>query len=94
VRKGELLTPPVIEGALDGITRQVVLELAQSLGIAVKQEPLAPYDLYTADECFLTGTGAELIPVAQVDNRPLRYCPGPTFTELARSFKALVYREA
>lgn len=94
VRKGELLTPPVIEGALDGITRQVVLELAQSLGITVKQEPLAPYDLYTADECFLTGTGAELIPVAEVDNRPLRCCPGSVYTELARSFKALVYREA
>lgn len=90
VKGGVLLTPPVIEGALDGITRQVVLELAQALGIPARESPLAPYDLYTADECFLTGTGAELIPVAEVDGRPLSDCPGPFYRRLAGAFRELV----
>ncbi len=90
VRHGRLLTPPVVEGALAGITRAVVLELAEQAGIPVQETPLAPYDLYTADECFLTGTGAELIPVAEIDGRALRACPGPVFAELGRRFQALV----
>jgi len=90
VRRGRLLTPPPVEGALQGITREVVLELAREAGIDAAEAPLAPYDLYTADECFLTGTGAELIPVAQVDGRPMAACPGPVYRELERRFKALV----
>lgn len=93
VKKGELLTPPVIEGALDGITRQVVLELAKSVGIKFHETPLAPYDLFIADECFLTGTGAELIPVGYVDGRKVPQCPGPIYQHLAAAFKALVERE-
>lgn len=90
VRESVLLTPSVIEGALDGITRQVVLELAQHLGIEAREQPLAPYDLFTADECFLTGTGAELIPVAEVDGRSLGSCPGPVYRRLAKAFRDLV----
>jgi branched-chain amino acid aminotransferase len=90
VQRGELLTPPVIEGALDGITRQVVLELAEKLGIKFRETPLAPYDLFTADECFLTGTGAELIPVGLADGRPIPQCPGPVYLRLAVAFKELV----
>lgn len=90
VKHGELLTPPVIEGALDGITRQVVLELAEKLGIKTRETPLAPYDLFTADECFLTGTGAELIPVGQVDGRPIPECPGAIYQRVAAAFKKLV----
>lgn len=90
VRKGTLLTPPAIEGALEGITRAAVLELACIAGIPSNESPLAPYDIYTADECFLTGTGAELFPVRQVDGRMMRECPGPVFTELSRRFSALV----
>lgn len=90
VKKGELLTPPVIEGALDGITRQVVLELAEELGIKAREIPLAPYDLFTADECFLTGTGAELIPVGLADGRSIPQCPGPVYARLAAAFKDLV----
>lgn len=93
VKKGELLTPPVIEGALDGITRQVVLEIAESVGIKFRETPLAPYDLFIADECFLTGTGAELIPVGYVDGRKVPQCPGPIYQHLAAAFKALVERE-
>ncbi len=90
VQRGELLTPPVIEGALDGITRQVVLELAGKLGIKAREIPLAPYDLFTADECFLTGTGAELIPVGFADGRSIPHCPGPVYSRLAAAFKELV----
>lgn len=93
VQRGELLTPPVIEGALDGITRQVVLELAEKLGIKAREIPLAPYDLFTADECFLTGTGAELIPVGYADGRKIPQCPGPIYSRLAVAFKELVQRE-
>lgn len=93
VQRGELLTPPVIEGALDGITRQVVLELAVTLGIKFRETPLAPYDLFTADECFLTGTGAELIPVGFVDGRKIPQCPGTVYQRLAEGFKALVNQE-
>jgi branched-chain amino acid aminotransferase len=82
VRDGELLTPPVIDGALAGITRAVMLELAQQACIPAREQSLAPYDLYTADELFLTGTGAELIPVREVDGRPLPACPGPVFHRL------------
>jgi branched-chain amino acid aminotransferase len=93
VRNGELLTPPVMEGALDGITRQVVLELAVELGIPHREIPLAPYDVFVADECFLTGTGAELIPVASVDGRLLEQCPGPFFTAIQAAFRECVERE-
>lgn len=90
---GRLLTPPPVEGALAGITRAAVMELAGEAGMPVAETPLAPYDLYTADECFLTGTGAELIPVASVDGRPLRACPGPVYLELSRRFRDLVRHE-
>ena len=93
VQRGELLTPPVIEGALDGITRQVVLELAEKLGIKSREIPLAPYDLFTADECFLTGTGAELIPVGYADGRKIPECPGPIYLRLAAAFKKLVSQD-
>lgn len=90
VRKGRLLTPPPIEGALAGITRETVMTLALEADMIVVETPLAPYDLYTADECFLTGTGAELIPVAEIDARRMCVCPGPVYLELARRFHVLV----
>lgn len=90
VKNGRLLTPPPVEGALAGITRETVLELALEAGLDTAQVPLAPYDLFTADECFLTGTGAELIPVAEIGGRSMATCPGPIYTELSRRFQALV----
>ncbi len=71
VRHGELLTPPEESGLLLGITRQVVLELAAKLAIPNRQANLMRTDLYTADECFLTGTGAEIIPVNAIDRRTI-----------------------
>ncbi len=93
VRDGELRTPPVVDGALDGITRGVVMELAAAEGIRCRECSLTPYDLYTADECFLTGTGAELIPVATVDGRPLGQAPGPLFRRLQGAFTDLIAAE-
>jgi branched-chain amino acid aminotransferase len=93
VRDGVLLTPPTSDGALEGVTREVVLELARAAGIEVRESSFAPHDLHTADECFLTGTGAELIPVREVDGRLLRGCPGLTFTVLQTAFHRLVERE-
>lgn len=86
VRNGELLTPSTSNGALEGITRNLVIHLAKQAHINVRESSLAPYDLYTADECFLTGTGAELIPVRDIDGRPLSYCPGPMYQQLSQAF--------
>lgn len=88
-----LVTPPVSEGALDGVTRRLVIELATAAGMAVIERPMATYDLYTARECFLTGTGAELIPVAEVDGRPLPERPGPVFRDLHRRFRQIIEEE-
>ena len=69
VKKGKLLTPAVEMGALKGITRDAVLELAKNSDISTHEGMLSRQDIYTADECFLTGTAAEIIPVVKVDGR-------------------------
>ena len=63
------MTPPLSAGALYGITRQMVIELAEKSGISVSEPNLTRYDLFNADECFLTGTGAEIVPVVKIDGR-------------------------
>ena len=93
VKDDKLFTPPVTDGALDGVTRGLVIELAEQLGLDVQEKTLAPYDLYTADECFLTGTGAELIPVREIDGRPMKCCPGDIYKKLAQSFHKAIQRE-
>ncbi|MDP1680146.1 MAG: branched-chain-amino-acid transaminase [Burkholderiales bacterium] len=93
VRSGALLTPPATDGALEGITRAVVLGLAAALHIPARETSLATYDLYTADEAFLTGTGAELIPVREVDGRTLGACPGPVFARLMTAFRIQIEQE-
>ena len=92
VRDGVLLTPPSHDGALAGITRQLILDLAREHAIKVEPSTLGPYDLYTADECFLSGTGAELIPVREIDGRPLPHCPGPIYQRCAEAFQAAIQR--
>lgn len=71
VRNGRVSTPPNEAGILEGITRQAVIELAGELGIEVQQLPLTKHDVYIADECFLTGTAAEVVPVVKVDSRTI-----------------------
>ncbi len=90
VRNNRLLTPPTIDGALAGITRGLILQLAKENHIVADEQSLTPFDLYTADECFLTGTGMELVPVREVDGRILRQCPGPFYSQLQQAFKKYV----
>ncbi len=71
IRGGRLLTPPVSEGALEGVTRNVVMDLAREHGLDVRETPLTRYDLYNADEMFLTGTAAEIISVVEMDRRKI-----------------------
>ncbi|MFC1532780.1 branched-chain-amino-acid transaminase [Thermodesulfobacteriota bacterium] len=71
VNGDNLLTPSGSKGALDGITKKVVMGLAEKNGINIKEAELTQYDLYNADECFLTGTGAEIMPVIQIDGRKI-----------------------
>jgi len=94
VRDGIVRTPPATEGALDGITRAVVRELAAESGLAFREERLARYDLFTANECFLSGTGAELVPVVALDGRPIADGrPGALTRRLTAGLRALAERE-
>ncbi len=91
VRGGRLLTPPPDAGILEGITRNAVMELAHSAGIDCRESTLVRHDLYTADECFLTGTAAEVIPVVEIDGRRIGHGhPGPVTARLTADFHALV----
>ncbi|HEY8240466.1 MAG TPA: branched-chain-amino-acid transaminase [Kiritimatiellia bacterium] len=86
-----LITPPSWCGALEGITRQVVMEIAPEAGLTVKEDVLTRYDLYTADEMFLTGTAAEIISVVDVDRRKIGSGkPGPYTKRLSEAFHRLV----
>ncbi|MFM7035405.1 MAG: branched-chain-amino-acid transaminase [Planctomycetia bacterium] len=91
VRSGTLLTPPPDAGILEGITRNAVMELARKAGIDCREATLTRHDLYTADECFLTGTAAEVIPVVDIDGRTIGSgTPGPITARLTKDFHALV----
>ena len=90
VKAGQVLTPPLSAGALYGITRGVVLELAREGGLSVAEPNLTRYDLFNADECFLTGTGAELIPIVKIDGRVIGTGkPGPITRRLVDKYHAL-----
>lgn len=84
VRKGIVYTPPVQAGSLDGITRQVVIKLAKKENIEVVETNLTRFDLYTADELFLTGTAAEVIGVVKMDGRIIGTGMPGTTTKLLR----------
>jgi branched-chain amino acid aminotransferase len=87
VTRGQLLTPPIDAGILEGITRAVVLELAIEAGIPVREIPLTKHDVYIADECFLTGSAAEVVPVVKVDSRRIGDGrPGPITQRLLTRF--------
>jgi branched-chain amino acid aminotransferase len=91
VRGSRLLTPPPDAGILEGITRGAVMELALAAGIDCREQTLVRHDLYTADECFLTGTAAEVIPVVEIDGRTIGSGrPGPITRQLTTDFHALV----
>ncbi|HKQ61559.1 MAG TPA: branched-chain-amino-acid transaminase [Candidatus Polarisedimenticolaceae bacterium] len=92
-RNGGLKTPSLTEGALPGVTRGAVLELARQIGWTAEEPRLGLYDVYNAEECFLTGTGAEIVPVISVDGRTIgNGRPGERTRDLMQRFKEL--REA
>ena len=90
VKNGKISTPPISSGALAGITREVVFEMAAEAGIAISEPNMTRYDIYTADECFLTGTAAEVIPVVKLDSRLIGGgTPGPVTKQLIERFHQL-----
>jgi len=92
VKNKELLTPAPYHGALDGITMGTVMEIAQDLDIKTHEATLTRYDLYSADECFMTGTGAEIIPVTKVDSRLIGHgMPGRITQLLIDRFQQMIY---
>ena len=94
VKKGEVITPPVSDGSLDGITRQVIFELCAELEITIREASMARYDVYTADESFLTGTAAETIPMVKLDEREIGDGkPGPISLKLIGAYRQKVRSE-
>lgn len=90
VHDGCVMTPPAYMGALEGITRNTVMELADECGHSVKQRVMSRHDIFAADECFLTGTAAEVIPVTKVDGRVIGDgTPGTITKELTAAYRKL-----
>ncbi len=89
VKGEELRTPPLMEGALGGVTRGAVMDLALEAGIPCHETRMGLHDLYNADECFLTGTGAEIMPVTNIDGRQIGGGAGDTTRRLLAAFREL-----
>ncbi len=91
VKQGVMRTPPSWAGILRGVTRDAVMELAAEAGLAVREEPLNRYDIYTADEAFFTGTASEIAPIRELDGRPIgEGRMGPVTADLRQRFRQLV----
>ena len=91
VKAGRLLTPPIDAGILEGITRNAVLELAKEADIETIEATITRHDIFIADECFLTGSAAEVIPAVRLDGRQIGDGkPGPITMQLNEAFRKLV----
>src|SRR4029434_10153579 len=87
-KRGQIFTPPITAGALRGITRGIIFEIAGELGIKISEADITRHDVFVADECFLTGTAAEIIPVIKADGRPIgNGKPGPITTRIIARFR-------
>lgn len=94
VKNGALITPPTYLGALKGITRQAIIELADDIGIDFEERVLTRHDLFNANEVFLTGTAAEVIPVVKIDGRVIGSGkPGKSTERLRAAFRALTKKD-
>ena len=94
VHQGRLMTPAAQQGALKGITRDAIFSVAQALSLPAEEHDLTRYDLWNADECFLTGTGAEVIPVVKLDGREIGDGkPGPVTNRVLAEFRRRVFIE-
>jgi len=90
VKRGQMFTPPTTAGALRGITRSIVFEIAAELGIKITETDITRHDVFIADECFLTGTAAEIIPVVKADGRLIRNGkPGSITTRTIARFREM-----
>jgi branched-chain amino acid aminotransferase len=88
LKHGQIFTPPVAAGALRGITRSVVFEIAAELGVKVRETDITRHDVFVADECFLTGTAAEIVPVVKADGRSIgNGKPGPISARIIARFR-------
>ena len=91
VRDGQVRTPTIVDGVLEGVTRQTIIDLCARMSIPCAERSIQAYDLYTADECFLTGTGAEVVPVTKIDGRTVGSGePGPITRRLIEAFHKYV----
>ena len=94
VRDGKIKTPPSSAGALPGITREVIFDIAGNLGVAIEESQMTRYDIYAADECFLTGTAAEVIAAVSLDRRLIgNGKPGPITEKFIEGFRKIVGKE-
>jgi branched-chain amino acid aminotransferase len=90
IKHGQIFTPPITAGALRGITRAVVFEIAAELGLKVTETDITRHDVFIADECLLSGTAAEIIPVIKADGRPIGSGkPGPISTRMVARFREI-----
>jgi branched-chain amino acid aminotransferase len=94
ISKGEIITPASTAGALKGITRGTIFDVAKAIGVTIREANLTRYDVWCADECFLTGTGAEVIPVVKLDGRVIGTGkPGPITAQVLVGFRQRVLVE-
>lgn len=94
VHKGAVITPAASQGALKGVTRGTIFDIAQELGLPLREADMTRYDVWVADECFLTGSGAEVIPVTKLDGRVIGTGkPGPITQQILASFRRRVLVE-
>ena len=94
VHKGELITPAASQGALKGVTRSTIFSIAQELKLPIREADMTRYDVWVADECFLTGSGAEVIPVVKLDGRVIGSGkPGPITQQVLAAFRRRVLVE-
>tara|TARA_Y100000031_G_scaffold150332_1_gene189546 strand:- start:657 stop:1349 length:693 start_codon:yes stop_codon:yes gene_type:complete len=94
LKDNNLITPPAYLGILKGITRGAVMELGKKIGLEVKEDVLTRHNLFTADECFLTGTAAEIMPVISVEKRVIGVGrPGKTTLRLMKEFRELTKKD-
>ena len=92
IKRGQIFTPPISAGALRGITRSVAFEIAAELGIKITETDITRHDVFVADECFLTGTAAEVIPVIKADGRVIGTGkPGPLSTRMIARFREITH---
>jgi branched-chain amino acid aminotransferase len=90
INRGEIFTPPITAGALRGITRSVVFEIAAELGIKISEVDISRHDVFIADECLLSGTAAEVIPVIKADGRVIGTGkPGPISLRMIARFREI-----